>query len=345
VIDWTLARRVAVTVAGSPPSGPPLAGDLEALSRRSAELVVEYTRMRPVAPLPLPEPVERDAWIDANLATLRDTLAPVFVRMSSNGLGPLSGPARLAGGAVLGAEVGVLTGYLSQRVLGQYELALLDPNPAPRLLFVTPNIRDAARNLGAGEEELLTWIAFHETTHAVQFGSVAWLREHIAALLEELLSGLDVRVDPGALLRMPSFDDLRNLVDAIRSGGLVAAVTGPERRALLDRLQSVMAMVEGHAEHVMDAVGVGELPSLERLRARLDQRRRERPPLVRLIEWLLGLELKLRQYDVGRRFCDWVVADAGIAGLNRAWEAPELLPSAAELADPRSWLARTRSAA
>jgi putative hydrolase len=106
-----------------------------------------------------------------------------------------------------------------------------------------------------------------------------------------------------------------------------------------------MAMVEGHAEHVMDAVGLDELPSLERLRARLDQRRRERPPIVRLIEWLLGLELKLRQYDVGRRFCDAVVAAAGIDGLNRAWHAPELLPSPAELADPRSWLARTRSAA
>jgi len=345
MIDWAIAGRVAATVAGSPTSGPPLAGDLDALARRSAELVVDYTRLRPKGPLPPPEAVDREEWIQANLATLRSTLAPVVMRMGSSSLGPLAGPARAAGGALLGAEIGVLTGYLSQRVLGQYELSLLDAEPAPRLLFVTPNIRQAARQLGAQEEELLTWIAFHEVTHAVQFGGVAWLREHIAGLLNELLSSLDVRVEPGALLRMPTLDDVRSLIDAVRSGGLVAAVTGAERRAILDRLQSVMAMVEGHAEHVMDAVGVGELPSLERLRARLDQRRRERPPLVRLVEWLLGLELKLRQYDVGRRFCDAVVKAAGIQGLNRAWEAPELLPSASELTDPHSWLARTRSAA
>jgi coenzyme F420 biosynthesis associated uncharacterized protein len=345
MIDWTLAGRVAGTVAGSAPAGPPLAADLDALARRSAELVVGYTRLQPAAQLPPPEAVDRAEWIDANLATLRSTLAPVVMRMGSGGLGPLSGPARTAGGALLGAEIGVLTGYLSQRVLGQYELALLDPQPAPRLLFVAPNIRQAARHLGAQEEELLAWIAFHEVTHAVQFGAVGWLREHIAGLLRQLLGSLDVNVQPGALLRLPSLDDLRNLFDAVRSGGLVAAVTGPDRRAILDRLQAVMAMVEGHAEHVMDAVGLDELPSLERLRARLDQRRRERPPIVRLIEWLLGLELKLRQYDVGRRFCDAVVAAAGIDGLNRAWHAPELLPSPAELADPRSWLARTRSAA
>jgi coenzyme F420 biosynthesis associated uncharacterized protein len=315
------------------------------VARRSAELVVDYTRLQPTAPLPPPEAVDREEWVAANLTTLRSTLAPVVMRMGPGGFGPLAGPARAAGGVLLGAEIGVLTGYLGQRVLGQYELSLLDPQPAPRLLFVAPNIRQAARHLGAQEEELLTWIAFHEVTHAVQFGAVAWLREHIAGLLRELLSSLDVNVQPGALLRLPTLDDLRGLIDAVRSGGLVAAVTGPERRAILDRLQAVMAMVEGHAEHVMDAVGVDELPSLERLRARLDQRRRERPPIVRLIEWLLGLELKLRQYDVGRRFCDAVVGAAGIGGLNRAWEAPELLPTTAELANPDSWLARTRAAA
>lgn len=345
MIDWAIAGRVATTVAGSSPAGPPLAGDLDALARRSAELVVDYARLRPKEALPAPEAVDREQWIQANLATLRSTLAPVVMRAGPSGLGPLGGPARAAAGALLGAEIGVLTGYLSQRVLGQYELALLDAEPAPRLLFVAPNIREAARHLGAEEEELLTWIAFHEVTHAVQFGGVPWLREHIAGLLRLLLASLDVNVEPSALLRLPSLEDLRKLIDAVRTGGLIAAVTGPERRAILDRLQAVMSVVEGHAEHVMDAVGVDELPSLERLRARLEQRRRDRPPLVRLLEWLLGLELKLRQYDVGRRFCDAVVAAAGIEGLNRVWQAPELLPSSAELADPNSWLARTRSAA
>jgi coenzyme F420 biosynthesis associated uncharacterized protein len=341
MIDWTVASRVAAAVAGRPPDEP-VAGDLPALVERSTELVVAYTGLHPAAPLPAPEAVTREAWIDANLATLRSTLAPLADLLGS-GFGPLAGPARAASGVVLGAEIGVLTGYLSQRVLGQYELALLDAKPAPRLLFVAPNIRDAAAHLGAQQEDVLAWIAFHEITHAVQFGSVGWLREHIAELLRELLGGLEIRLRPG--IRLPTWEDLRGLLDTVREGGLVAVVTGPERRVLIDRLQAVMAMIEGHAEHVMDAVGVHEIPSLERLRAQLDRRRRERPPVTKLLEWILGLELKLRQYEVGRRFCDAVVAAEGIGGLNRAWAAPQMLPTTAELGDPRSWLARAQAAA
>ena len=62
---------------------------------------------------------------------------------------------------------------------------------------------------------------------------------------------------------------------------------------------------------------------------------------MRLLERILGFELKLRQYRDGKRFCDAVVARAGIEGLNRVWSAPHALPTLAELADPDAWIART----
>ena len=102
-----------------------------------------------------------------------------------------------------------------------------------------------------------------------------------------------------------------------------------------------MALIEGHAEHVMDAAGAAVLPSLPKLREALERRRREKPPLVKLLERLLGLDLKMRQYVVGKRFCDAVVRDWGIEGLNRAWSAPEHLPTLAELDDPAAWVRRT----
>jgi putative hydrolase len=102
-----------------------------------------------------------------------------------------------------------------------------------------------------------------------------------------------------------------------------------------------MAVLEGHAEHVMDAVGAPLLPSLPRLRAALDARRRSQSAPARLLQRLLGLEMKLRQYDLGKRFCDAVVRDGGIGALNRVWHAPELLPTLAELDDPSSWRKRT----
>jgi len=118
-------------------------------------------------------------------------------------------------------------------------------------------------------------------------------------------------------------------------------VIGRERRVLVDRIQATMALIEGHAEHVMDAVGVEVIPSQAQLRESLARRRQESSGPMRLLERILGFELKMRQYRDGKRFFDEVVARAGIEGLNRVWTAPHALPTLAELGDPDAWIART----
>ena len=192
---------------------------------------------------------------------------------------------------------------------------------------------------------MLTWIAFHEVTHAVQFSGVPWLRPHLAGLLRELLASLEMKIDPRAMLRLPSLDDARGLVSALKQDGLVTALVGGDRRELFDRVQGVMGVIEGHAEHVMDVVGASALPSLAELRSALDRRRHERPPLLALLERLIGLEAKLRQYEDGKRFCDAVAAAAGPAGLHRVFDGPEQIPTVAELHDPEAWMRRTGVAA
>ncbi|MEA2299337.1 MAG: hypothetical protein QOF77_2273 [Solirubrobacteraceae bacterium] len=340
MIDWRTAERVAGFVSGASASTQPLPGDLVAITHDSETRVRGYTGMTASRALPPPESVTRGEWITANLKTMRPMLDPVTGRVAE-GLGPLAAPVRIATGLVLAAQVGALTGYLAQRVLGQYDLALLDPTVTPRLLFVAPNLNEVAGKLDADREELLRWVAFHEVTHAVQFSSVPWLREHLGGMLREMLASLEVKVDTRGLLKLPRGGDLKELLEMVRSGDLVTLVLGPERRAVIDRLQASMAVIEGHAEHVMDAVGAEVLPSLDRLRAALERRRENRPPLLALFERLLGLELKMRQYRDGKRFCDRVVELGGVGALNRVWSSPQSLPNLAELADPPAWMART----
>jgi coenzyme F420 biosynthesis associated uncharacterized protein len=320
-----------------------LPGDLAAICADAQERVVAYTGLRPAAALPAPEAVLRSGWIAANVNSMGALLDPLGERLTGvgvGGLGLLRGPARAAAATLISAEAGAITGYLSQRVLGQYEFVLVDPDAPARLLFVAPNIAQAASRLNADAEELLTWIAFHEVTHAVQFAGVPWLRPYLADLLSELLASLEVKIDPRSLLRVPALDDLRGIVEGLREGGLVAAL-GAGRRDVFERIQSVMGVVEGHAEHVMDVVGAQALPSLDALRVALDRRRRERSPLLALLERLIGLDAKLRQYEDGKRFCDAVAADAGPAALHTVFEGPQQLPSAGELKDPRAWMLRT----
>jgi coenzyme F420 biosynthesis associated uncharacterized protein len=188
---------------------------------------------------------------------------------------------------------------------------------------------------------MLRWVALHEVTHALQFAGVPWLREHLAALLRELLGSMEVSLNASRALRVPTRDDLRSLIDAVSSGDLISLVSTPAQRELLDRMQATMAVLEGYAEHVMDAAGPELVPSLPKLRAAMDRRRASPSAPARLLQRLLGLEMKMRQYKLGKAFCDAVVERGGIEALNRVWTGPEAMPTLAELEDPPAWMRRT----
>jgi coenzyme F420 biosynthesis associated uncharacterized protein len=346
MIDWPLAQRLATFVAGSSDARPPRA-DLGALATESERHVVDYTGLVPRTPVPVAEGVGRAEWVAANVHAMRALLDPPLAKLDARVASkPGQSALRLGANVVLTAEVGVILGFLSQRVLGQYDLVLLDSTPdqrPPRLLFVLPNLGGAVRAFGADEQEFLLWVALHEVTHAVQFAGVPWLQGHLAAMIQELLASAELRIDAKRALRMPRRDDLDRLVAAVRGGNVVSFVASPEERVTLERMQATMAVLEGYAEHVMDAVGAPLLPSLPKLRAALDGRRRSQSAPARLLQKLLGLELKLRQYEVGKRFCDAVVRAGGIAMLNRVWVAPASMPTLAELDDPAAWLRRTQA--
>ncbi|HET6547258.1 MAG TPA: zinc-dependent metalloprotease [Solirubrobacter sp.] len=334
MIDWKLAGTVARGVANMQPAGNP--EPFEQLAEPAAEaqrLVSAYTGLVADA-VPAAEAVDRSGWIEANLVSLETVLEPAADRLANN-----AGPLRAVAGGVLAIEAGAVSGFLAGRVLGQYEFPVLEPEHPARLLFVAPNLAHAAGTLEAPAEQLLRWVALHEMTHALQFGGVPWLREHLAGMLRDLLGALEL--DPRSFMRVPDVTDLRKLFDRVREDGLAMVVVGAGRRETLDRVQAFMAVLEGYAEHVMDAVGATVLDDLPAMRAAMQRRRRDRSGLLKLLERLIGMDLKLRQYEQGKAFCDGVVARAGIEGLNRVWASPDSLPTVAELSNPAGWLART----
>jgi putative hydrolase len=90
----------------------------------------------------------------------------------------------------------------------------------------------------------------------------------------------------------------------------------------------------------MDRVAAEFIPGHEELRAAMDRRRASRSAPQRMIERLLGFDVKLRQYEQGKKWADAVAKLAGIEGLNRVWSAPSALPTADELQHPKKWLDR-----
>jgi coenzyme F420 biosynthesis associated uncharacterized protein len=347
VIDWALAKRVAQSLAGNGSGKRSIRqADLKHAARGCVGLVRGYTGLTPSGRLPAAEVVDRREWIEANIASLRSMSATVEGQLSESLdlPGPLGSGLRGAAGLAAGAELGIASGLLAQRVLGQYDVALIGPARPPRLLFVAPNLAEAQKRIGADREPFLRWIALHEATHVVQFASVPWLRPHIGAIGEELLSAALMRVGIEELARFARRllgTNPRRILAAIRDGEWLSPFVAEPRRRLLRRLQTTMAVVEGYSEHVMDAIGAQLDPAVYGpLREQVERRRDGRNPIEAILSRLLGTEMKLRQYRQGKAFCDEVADRRGIEVLNRVWLEPAMLPRPSELERPGRWISR-----
>jgi coenzyme F420 biosynthesis associated uncharacterized protein len=347
MIDWVIADWVAERMAsrGEPATSALGEIDLRPLATDAERRVVAYTGLVPLGPIPAPEGIDRSEWARTNLSSTRAMIEPLLDAAAGK-LGPAKGTGRLWLGAVSSAEIGLLIGFMAQRVLGQYELILLDEladGQQPRLLFVLPNLADAVGKLEADELEFVTWVTLHEVTHAVQFGGVPWLREYLASQVRELMESAQQRMNAQKRSRLPTREDVVRVGRSALRLDLLGMVGTPRERAVMDRVQAVMAVIEGHAEHVMDAVAPELLPSLPDLRAAMDKRRKQQRGIAKYLGKLLGLEMKMRQYTQGKAFCDLIVAAAGTGALNHLFSSPQALPTLAEIKDPSAWLERNRA--
>jgi coenzyme F420 biosynthesis associated uncharacterized protein len=226
-------------------------------------------------------------------------------------------------------QAGVVIAFLSGRVLGQY-----DPfSDGGRLLLVAPNIVGAQRALEVSGEDFSMWVCLHEGTHRLQFTAVPWLAGHFAGLVSTLLASMDESSAPR----------LRDLPRRLReAGGVVDLLQSPAQREVLDRLLALSTLLEGHADHVMDAVGPDVVPSVRVIRDRFTARRKGGGLLDRVLRTLLGVEAKVRQYAEGAAFTGHVVDAVGMERFNTVWTGPETLPTRAEIADPAAWLRRVQ---
>lgn len=351
LVDWSLAERIALALSGSGTAWPGSEDELRAESRRAGRLVGRYTGLKVKAALPEAELIGREDWARVNIASFRGMSAGVEAVLAERMEGSVEGDggggrgfgAKIAAAAT-GSEIGLAVGYLSQRVIGQYDVALLGPAREPRLLFVGPNLSAARERLDVDRDLFLSWIALHETTHAVQFAGVPWLRGHMGAIAAELFEQAAVEVKPGEVVAKLTQVGPREVLRSFQNGELATLLWTDSQKGLVDRLLAAMTVIEGYAEHVMDAVGDQLDPGYAEMRRRLDRDRARRGKLDSLVSKLLGLDMKMAQYVRGKRFCDAVASEAGIRALNTVWSGPEALPTFEELDDPQAWIERTGAA-
>ena len=339
VVDWD---RTATAAKASTDPGSLVLTSAER-EGYAADVRDANARLRDVAGIDFDVPASievqnRHHWIDASVNTFRRVMAPVEaaatdpdvtapdaigsdatdrdVGNSDNRLAAALGDAAVAGErwepvrdlsriANTGSMAFAL-GFLARNVLGQYDPLLLanEPDADHGLYFVHPNIVRVASTLNVEMSRFRRWIAFHEVTHAAEFGAAPWLPEYLESRVERGVDGLSVGgFDPAAFAE----------------------------------LQTAMTAVEGYAEMLMDRAFDGKYADLRR---KLDARRGGGGPVQQLARRLLGLGLKRRQYERGADFFSHVADARGIEAASAVWNGPEALPTDAELDDPEAWLAR-----
>jgi coenzyme F420 biosynthesis associated uncharacterized protein len=357
MIDWQVATSTGVRWVRPGPQvsmaeARKVVAELRELAAAVAEPVRELTGLPGAPDDGRVAVVDRPGWIRANVDGFRVVFDPLVQRMADSGSVPQAGSVITAvGSRVTGMQAGLILAYLAGRVLGQYELFLPpDPDapgrdaPAGRLTLVAPNIVMVERELDVNPHDFRRWVCLHEETHRTQFTSVPWLRPYVQEQMSEFLLASDL--DPASILnRIRAAADA--VAGAVRGGegdSLIEAIQSPRQREILDRMTSVMTLVEGHGDYVMDAVGPAVVPSVAEIRAKFSARRGSAGRIEQAIRRVLGIDLKMKQYEQGSRFVKAVVEEAGMATFNKVWTSPETLPTKDELQDPPLWLERVDGA-
>jgi coenzyme F420 biosynthesis associated uncharacterized protein len=348
--DWGLAERVAGSVAGigapsiSADEANELRDSIHAAVVRADPLARSATGLGADLEPATAHVISRRTWIRANiksLAWLTDPLAERLLQRST-------GTSRVVARQVLGLQLGVVLGYLSTRVLGQYEAILPEDRTPGRLLLVGPNFIELERTLlpetGVGAEEFRFGVVLHELAHRLQFEAVPWMRPHLRGLLDDYFA--DARFDSDRIreiaVQLPEL--LRDPTQLLDFSKLIGLVLTPAQQRVMDRAQSMMSLLEGHGNVVMDWGAElqedGDGPPLDPTRVRKVLNKRRGKATEKLLRNAMGLSMKAKQYAVGEAFILEVADKHGRDTFARVWEAPDRLPTTDELDDPDAWAAR-----
>lgn len=356
-VNWDLARDVArqsVSAAGDSSVSRPERDAVDG-AVRLAELWLD-----PVTDLGssglAPVAWSRAEWVEGTLAGWRELVDPVAERVvaamgsqlpgqlaeMAPGVdsavlgGQMTGLLRQLGGAMFGAQIGQAVGELAGEVVGTADVGIPLARPA-RLALLPANVAAFGRGLGVGADDVRLFLALRECAHQRLFTGAPWLRAHLVGLVEDYARGVSIDTDRlrEVMGRLDPADPAA--VQEALGGGMFEPEDTPSQRAALERLETVLALVEGWVDDVVGEAVRDRLPSAGAIAESVRRRRASGGPAEQTFATLVGLELRPRRLREAGRLWAAIRSAGGPTARDAVWAHPDLLPGTAALDDPSTF--------
>ncbi len=344
-VNWRLGKEITESLAGAAePIEPRVAEEYQELTL-AAQLRLADRLTLDVATTKTIHPVDRHAWAEKNEQSFRYLIEPLADKFSGSGdagmAGALMGPMTPV---ILGIQAGTMIGFMSHRVLGQFDTGLpaLDHDS---LFLVVPNVEALARDNGIEAHQIRMWAVLREVTnHAIL--NVDWVRGYFTDAIADFYE--TVQFDPSGLMDMlgglqdpSSLGDpsaLEGLVD--EPGGLARMLGSSHDPTTLEPIQAFLAFLEGFGDYAVRTAAADLMPQLGEIESAVRLRRSEPNEAEQFLQQLLGLQIDRHRAGDAAEFCADVERRWGAETLQRLWEDPDKLPRLGELTDPVGWAAR-----
>jgi putative hydrolase len=344
-VDWKLAEQISEAVGGAGVhTARPEAADLDEFHQacRIAELaVVGNSGLGPLRGITDVRLLWRTQWAKLNLEAMRPLAERLASRLSSGALAeePLGGVRPVVdsvGPLVLGAQFGLVFGYLSHKALTLWEFCLPRNEPG-RLYFNYPNIVEVESELEVSSREFRMWLAIYEVSRELVFQSIAWTRPYLTRLVEQYIDMAEL--DASALqAKMQSLTDPQELIPLLqRPEDLVPMLRTSAQEVIAEKIESFVGLIEGYCDWIGRRAGLSLVGEFEKIQEGMRRRAAERSSPERMLEKLFGVELGLQTRRSSERFIS-AIADAGL--MDVLWAKLENLPTIEELAQPDRWISR-----
>jgi putative hydrolase len=305
-----------------------------------------------------PKLLSRELWVADSLGLFKDLATPVANRMSealtenfkenlpeefSGFMSQASGLMKSAGSVMFAMQMGQALGRMSEEVLSAGDIGLpifKEPRPA----FVAQNLAELVDSLEEDSDQVYFYFVIRELAHARLFKQSKWLREYTVNLITAYAR--EISIDNTRIIEMSeNFDpsDIGSIQKAFESGALIAPRT-PSQTIALERIETVLALIEGWVDCVTQAATT-RLPRSAAIAEVVRRKRSSGGPAEKTFLTLIGLELRPRKLREASAMWNQITAAVGIQKRDAIWSHPDLLPTDADIQDPTALIAKLSNSA